>query len=75
MKVTLASKLGTRRENRNGVRIKEQIKSPEKLKLLVLSGSQLASNDFSFIHRCRNLLMLDLSDNELSKIPEFFALS
>ena len=39
---------------------------------MVLSGSRLASTDFTFMMRCKNLVKLDLSDNDLPRLPEFF---
>lgn len=61
-----------RKSDRPHINLQEQIKAPEKLKLLVLSGSHLGPGDFVFILKCRNIMKLDLSDNELTKVPPEF---
>lgn len=71
---TQGFKATRRKEQRPQINLQEQIKAPEKLKLLVLSGSRLATNDFLFILKCRNIIKLDLSDNELQSIPEEFSI-
>lgn len=50
--------------------LESQIKNPERLKMLILSGSSLARNDFMFIMQCRNLIKLDLSNNGLVRFPK-----
>lgn len=55
--------------------LESQIKSPERLKMLILSGSSLARNDFMFILQCKSLIKLDLSNNGLVRFPKEFSLA
>lgn len=55
--------------------LEAQIKNPERLKMLILSGSNLARNDFMFIMNCKSLIKLDLSSNGLVRFPKEFSLS
>lgn len=47
----------------------ELINDPLRLKLLILSGTELRESQFPSITACRNLLKLDISSNGLESIP------
>lgn len=55
--------------------LESQIKHPERLKMLILSGSSLARSDFMFVLQCRSLIKLDLSGNGLVRFPKEFSLA
>jgi Leucine-rich repeat (LRR) protein len=55
--------------------LEAQIKNPERLKMLILSGSSLMRNDFMFIMNCLSLIKLDLSNNGLVRFPKEFSLA
>lgn len=48
--------------------LNKKIVAPEKLKILVLSGNDIITDELEFIHKCTNLIKLDLSNNHISKI-------
>lgn len=47
---------------------------PQKLKILVLSGNQLQNNQLQFLSKCINLIKLDLSHNNVTRINDKFGM-
>lgn len=48
--------------------LNKKIVAPEKLKILVLSGNDIVNDELEFIHRCVNLIKLDISNNHITKV-------
>ncbi len=44
--------------------------SPDRLKILVLSGNELNNDQLDFLQKCVSLIKLDLSSNNISKISD-----
>lgn len=55
-------------QNQHDIFFNKKIVAPEKLKILVLSGNDIISDELEFIYRCVNIVKLDLSNNHITKI-------
>lgn len=51
------------------LQISEFIKDPASLKLLILAGTNIRSNELITVNKCVSLIKLDLSSNQLADIP------
>ena len=51
------------------MQISEFIKDPASLKLLILAGTKIKSNEIATVNKCTSLIKLDLSSNNLFDLP------
>lgn len=62
-----------RRNAEEELEISEFIKDPASLKLLILAGTNIRSNEIVTVNKCVSLIKLDLSSNQLKEIPLHFS--
>lgn len=52
--------------------IKDLLKNPKQLKMLILSGTDLNSCQLDILNACQNLIKLDISSNKITEFPTEF---
>lgn len=71
MRTTGAFKIEKKRQQQyQDAFLNKKIISPEKLKILVLSGNDLVNDELEFIQKCVSLIKLDLSNNNITNISQ-----